>query len=106
MNKEQKITKFELAVAEAIRTGQAANRPSARILGYGTIYDQVKDFDFDLMALSFPRFRGRPGYIYAMMADSIEANPIDELADIILEDIDESIDEDSLPVDPAEFEEL
>ena len=57
------------------------------------------------MALSFPRYRGKPGFIYFMMTDAIEANPIDELADIILEDIDESIEDGKLPADPGEFEE-
>jgi len=104
MDKEQQIRKVELAIANAITAGKASGRTSANVLDMATIYGAVPGFDFDLVALSFPKFQDGGPYLYCIMASSIEGNSDTGLAELILEDLDEAIDDGDLPADPSEFE--
>jgi len=98
MNKNQQIDKFELAVSNALRTGEETNRLAATLLRYAQVFDGVTGLDIDGMALSFPQFRDdSPGHIYFVMAETIDKLSDADLADRVLDDIDESIDDGELP---------
>jgi hypothetical protein len=99
----QNAQKLRECLRLAVQKLNDENKQLSEVLNYGQVFEGVENLEMDVSAIFFPEMKSGPAGVFGFTWEFIELTEHDIIAEDIIEQVYESVEDKSLPESANEF---